>query len=252
MTGEEKLKKVFEEYVKETKKECYKIEIIDGIPDIMDDKIGGIPYLPIGEEIPKDSDGYDLPLALQINLKNIDLEDFPHEGILEIYANMLDTPCEHAIRFYKEGAYRTDLTLNCPDDSLIIDQPCKIKLTKDYCCMPCSDYRFMDTIQNIVKREFGGTNEMLYKFFETQNWMDLFYKNIRTHEATLGGYADFTQQDPREDQNSDMDECLCKIDSNLNPRRIYIGSYGILFALISKDNLKTENFNEALVDWDCG
>ncbi len=73
----EKFEKVIEMFKERTKKECYKIEVVDGTPDIMDNKIGGIPYLPIGEEYPKDKNGTPLALLLQVNLKDIDLEDYP-------------------------------------------------------------------------------------------------------------------------------------------------------------------------------
>ncbi len=82
---EEKFKKVVEKFKEATEKECYKVLLLEDAPGIMDDKIGGQPYLPIGEEYPKDKDGNFMPLLLQVNLKNVDLANFPKKGILEIF-----------------------------------------------------------------------------------------------------------------------------------------------------------------------
>ena len=51
---DEKFKRVVEKFKEITKKECYRVAIVDGNPSILDNKIGGKPYLPIGEEYPKD------------------------------------------------------------------------------------------------------------------------------------------------------------------------------------------------------
>lgn len=82
---DEIFKKVIEKFKEVTLKECYKIECIDGEPTILDDKIAGTPYFPIGEEYPLDKDGNPMALLLQVNLKNIDLEKYPKKGILEVF-----------------------------------------------------------------------------------------------------------------------------------------------------------------------
>ena len=73
---EEKFNKVIELFKEATKKDCYKIDLVDGEPSITDDKLGGKPYLPIGEEYPKDKDGNNLALLLQVNLKDIELDGY--------------------------------------------------------------------------------------------------------------------------------------------------------------------------------
>ncbi len=70
------------------------------------------------------------------------------------------------------------------------------------------------------------------------------------HAGNIGGYADFTQSDPRENVKEDKSECLVKIDSNLG-HGIMIGDSGIIFALISQKDIENCNFENALVDWDC-
>lgn len=64
MKIEEKVLEIISEYRKKTEKECCFINYSDETPNILDDKIGGIPYLPIGEDYPIDK--YGNPMALFI------------------------------------------------------------------------------------------------------------------------------------------------------------------------------------------
>lgn len=244
-------------YKEKTKKECYKFEIEEGVtPDIMDDKIGGTPYLPIGEEIPLDKEGNPMVLLVQINLKNIELEDYPKEGILEIFIDReCSWPCDYKVKCFKEGLdYRKDLS-NTSSENYIYEKPLKIRLIKDVEHMPLSDYRFSKVMSEAIN-EVTGLN--ISKFSEVENYfkengIDMFeelYK-VNIFAGNLSGYADFTQQDPRPIKGSEEKiECLIKIDSNIG-HGVMIGDYGILFSFISKDDLKSGNFENAVVDWDC-
>ena len=62
---------VLKEYIDLTKKETCKIDFNLADVSILDDKIGGIPYLPVGESYPVDNEGNKMGLFMQINLDNI-------------------------------------------------------------------------------------------------------------------------------------------------------------------------------------
>ena len=120
--------------------------------------------------------------------------------------------------------------------------------------MPESDYRFIDTIISIIKEMYNVEVENIddiSDFFEDEDWQEKFYNIIKRHSITIGGYADFTQSDPRDSINSDMEECLFKLDSNEDFNLFLIGDCGILFALISKKALKDGAFDKGIIDWDC-
>lgn len=251
------IEKVMEAYKQKTAKECYKIEIEENVvPGIMDDKIGGIPYLPVGEEYPLDADNNPMILLIQINLANIDLEDYPKEGILEIFIDKeCSWPCDYKVKFFKNITdYRDDFSeINL--ENYVIKQPLKIKLIKDVEHMPLNDYRFFDVMSGIIEEVAGikiDRNSAMKKFFE-ENGHDMYdelYK-VNIFAGNLSGYADFTQTDPRPIKNaSEKNECLIKIDSNLG-HGIRIGDSGIIFSFISKDDIKSGNFENAIVDWDC-
>ena len=56
--------------------------------------------------------------------------------------------------------------------------------------------------------------------------------DINIFPGNLGGYADFTQTDPRPIKDAEnKEECLIKIDSNLG-HGIMIGDSGIIFSFI--------------------
>ena len=251
------IEKIMELYKEKTKKECYKIEIEEGVtPNIMDDKIGGIPYLPVGEEYPMDKNNNPMILLIQINLKNIKLDDYPQEGILEIFIDKeCSCPCDYKIKYYKNiTEYRTDLT-EMDFENYIFDKPLKIKLIKDIEHMPLNDYRFSDVMSGIIKEITGieTNNYSEVKEFFNKNGYDMYdelYK-VNIFSGNLSGYADFTQTDPRPIKNAeDKVECLIKIDSNLG-HGIMIGDSGIIFSFISIEDIKSGNFENAIVDWDC-
>ena len=252
---EEKFMKVLEKFKEVTQKECYRIEVIEEEPSILDDKIGGRPYLPIGEEYPKDNNGDFLALLLQVNLKNIDLDGYPDSGILEIFTDKnVNYPCEYAVRYFSEGLEYQE---NLPDVDLsnyIVKEAQKIELKKDFCHMSFNDYRFASIMCPIANEIYEANTQCygdLEDLWEDFEWYDLFTDEISDIRITFGGYPDFTQSDPRFDFKENMDECLFKLDSSADYDKFEIGDSGILFALISKENIEKVNFDKAIVDWDC-
>lgn len=252
---DEKFDEIVSKYKEITEKECYVVDLVDETPSILEDKMGGIPYIPVGEEYPTDKNGNPLALLIQVNLKNIKLEGYPESGILEIFTDKdVDYPCTYAVKYYKEGMeYRTDLP-EVDISEYIINKSYKIKLTKDKCYMPVADYRYNDLICDIVNEicgtdiEYCGDIDNLFDDFE---FSEEFFDKVRFEKVTIGGYANFTQSDPREYELEDKDECLLKIDSYADYDKYSIGDSGMLFALISKEDIENKNFENAFVDWDC-
>ena len=120
--------------------------------------------------------------------------------------------------------------------------------------MPINDYRFANVMKEIIKEEIGielKNYKEIIDLFES-NDIDLynvFYEEMSILNGNIGGYADFTQTDPREIGDL-KEECLFKIDSNIG-NGIMIGDCGIIFALISREDIEKGNFTNSVVDWDC-
>ena len=251
----EKFDNVITKFKQYTKKECYRVDIIEELPEITDNKIGGKPYLPTGIEYPKDKAGNYMPLLLQINLKDIELDGYPKDGIVEIFTDKdVDYPCQYIVKYFKD---RLDYQTEFPEiDSshYICKDSYKIQLSKDISYMSINDYRFKDTICKIINDEYKLNLKILEdvdNFFECDDWYEEFEENTSNPLITIGGYANFTQTDPREYKIKDKEECLFKLDSYYNSRKFNIGDIGIISALISKDDIKKCNFENTIVDWDC-
>ena len=106
---QEKIDLITKKFEEKTRKDCYAIHFIDEEPKILDDKIGGKPYLPVGEKYPTDKKERPLPLMLQVNLKNVDLPNFPKKGILEIFTDT-NWPLNYQVKLFEEGLnYLTEL-----------------------------------------------------------------------------------------------------------------------------------------------
>ena len=125
------LEQIISEYKRRTEQLCCVVDVKEDIPHILDNKIGGMPYIPKGETYPLDSDGNPMALILQIACKDIEcLPNIPFNGIIEIFAkSKLEWPWEYTILYFPEGMeYRTDLPeLNLKD--FICTRGFKIDLT---------------------------------------------------------------------------------------------------------------------------
>lgn len=246
----EKFELILEEFRKQTAKNCYKINLGENTDKILDDKIGGTPYLPVGETYPLDNDGNPLCLLLQINLKNIDLPNFPKEGILEIFTDKdLNYPTVSAFRLFKEGLeYQTNLP-KIDYSNYLLQQGIKITAEKTVDYMYYSDYNFNSTLIDIVTQLYGEDAED-EDFID--NCTEYIYSNINYNNITLGGYPDYTQNDIRDEMDNSEDIiCLFKIDNNADYRRLTIGDSGIMCAYIYKQDLENLELSKAFVDWDC-
>ena len=251
----ERLEKVIEEFLKRTQKECMKVSVIEGEPGILDDKLGGKAYLPIGEEYPVDKEGKPMFLVAQFNLKNVDLDGWPKSGVVEIFVDAnLNWPSQYVIKYFEEGLEYQENLPEVDSKYPIIDQPLKIVLKKAISVMPFSEHRFMDTVAEIIKDLYGeqaSNFPEMDAFFGNNDWPEMFINKIKNPACNVGGYADFTQQDPRDREHVEKKECLFKLDSNLSFKHINIGDAGILFTFITEEDIKNGNFQNAVVDWDC-
>ena len=240
-------KQIIEKYKEETAKPCCEILLSDENEiSILDDKLGGTPYFPEDEIYPVDKNGEPMALLLQLNLKHIDLEGFPKEGVLEIFTEKeLDWPINAKLFLFPEGQHqKKDLPI-VNTERFIITKPFKIKFNKTISHMPVSDYRADDTIKHIAYQLTGNQNE-IEDIFDDKIYDDL---NLCIPNACIGGYADFTQTDPRYAEDN-RDACVFKLDSALHDS-IDLGDSGILTVTISPEDLDAGIFENAVVDWDC-
>ena len=266
------LMNILNNYKEATKEDCYKVILEqEGNVSILDSKIGGNYYIPISSDYPKDRYGNYMFLLVQINFSNYLFDIFPPEGILQIFVTKDYN--EYKIKYYKDikENYKTVFP-NIDTSNFICKDSVKISFEKSISYMPVSDYRSSNLINQYVNNIINNPSDFevfkqIIKFdyeefymskFDYQNFLNnpdsvlykliesaIYYK-IKNDYITIGGYADFTQSDPRENDEllSNKTECLFKIDDQ--EESFYLGD-GIINILISTDDLQNQKFENSVL-----
>jgi len=262
MQIEEKVLEIISEYKKKTEKECYFINYNDEIPNILDDKIGGKPYLPIGEDYPIDKYGNPMALFIQINFKNLDLPNYP-KGIFEIFittneddifgALELDKEC-YAIRFFEEGLeYQIELPEIDVKDSLY-KNPIKIELAKGKTHLPYNfgDNKAVNRLLDLFEDKFD--TKINYPM-EIENKFNVDYYDLTdklnddyVYLSNVGGYPYFSN-DPDLDYDV-KEECMLFIGSDLDKGICFGADAGRFYVLITKEDLLNKNFENATCNFE--
>ncbi|MBK8196269.1 MAG: DUF1963 domain-containing protein [Lewinellaceae bacterium] len=185
-------------------------------------KVGGQPYLPQNTPWPTAPDGRELFFLAQINFADMPpLSPFPSQGILQFYLNdddlygmdFDDGENQDTFRvLYHRDLIRDesqlhsgmpmlrdydDLLPHHPDESY----PLVFEAAEEVAAM--TDYRFYQHFGTDFFQQFGE-----------QEWtvMDEFGKAVRPQGHKIGGYAYFTQDDPRRKEDPML--LLFQLDSD--------------------------------------
>ena len=197
---------------------CYELIAIKGKPTPLDSSIGGIPYCPVGEELPKDKNGNEIPLLLQINFSGIDLLGYPNKGIFQLFLEDLESNNYDFDRIVSKGSrvryyenttadYRSDISYsnhsivclyeefykNMPVHTPGYENSFKIKLEKSWSMYPLaySDY-LEDDVWLFENCEIY--NQMSEEIDE--DTLSNVFSELFPNKSNIGGYG-FTPQGQR-------------------------------------------------------
>jgi uncharacterized protein YwqG len=211
-------------------------------------KFLGIPFLPVAMPYPRDAQGQPLILLAQINFAEAPaLAGYPAQGILQLFVSpteWMDME-QYRVLFHPtaEGEPQTDFSFLTPD--LYAESPVYVEhalaFRKEIEYGGAEDVRFdMD----FAGRDYYEYQETLLK--PQQEELDRYCYNAG-HK--IGGYAFFTQGDPR-DASADKrkDVLLLQIDTD---EEIMFGDSGVAHLFISTEALKNQQFDLAYFYWDC-
>lgn len=225
---------------------------------LWDSKVGGQPYLPKGTAWPCTPEGKELFFLAQINFAQTPaLSPFPEKGMVQFYINDDDlygmdfddgeNPDTFRVLFHADVAQSKDaLQTSFPKlrdyDDLLPHHPeesypLTFELAEEVVGM--TDYRF--------NQHFGGD---FFQQFGEQEWrvMDDFGKLIRPQGHKIGGYAYFTQDDPRRSEDPML--LLFQLDSDEGMDLMW-GDMGVGHFFIREKDLAALDFSKVLYDWDC-
>jgi len=212
-------------------------------------KFLGKPYLPLTQQYPINKFGKPMILFAQINFEEMPaLKHYPSKGILQIFTSECFWAYGNEYFLYLYHAdisqkYQTDFSFLT--DDLYADLPinCEHKLT------------FSREI------EYGGTEDFRFHLNFNGKPFDDFRNGLSNKELgefdklfhssghKIGGYAYFSQCDPRQDNPERKDDLLLlQIDTD---KEIMFGDAGISNIFINVDDLKKKRFEKAYFNWDC-
>ncbi|WP_459209596.1 YwqG family protein [Aquimarina rhabdastrellae] len=216
---------------------------------LTESKFLGKPFFPINKQYPKDKNEKPMVMLAQINFEEIPKIDFfPTDGILQLFFS--------ATEWYDEDVkiiYHEKETLNEPS-------------LKDFSFLTIKDYEEIP-IDKLHKLHFekgidkGSSEDSQFDFlFNGIGYWD-FIEQLKEEEENefnnyfdatghkIGGYADFTQYDPREyskEQENDIQLLQIDVDDY-----IMFGDSGIAHIFIDKESLIKKDFSKAYFYWDC-
>lgn len=246
----------FEKALVSLQKECVKIAAtpleINPIEDpleLTESKFFGLPFLPKTSSYPKDKKGYFMMLIAQLNFEEIPpLENFPSKGILQLYLSSEAWYDEVFKVIYLrpedlEKAPFSDFSFLPKDhfDESPILAIHQLKFTKSIDNGSFEDAGFNFAFNDLDWGEYEDTlNEADQKIFRE-------YFDASGHK--IGGYGDFTQNDPRDYKPRRRDDIqILQIDGD---KKIIFGDLGVAHLFISKEDLINDQLENAYFYWDC-
>ena len=259
------IQKIVEHIKNASRKTCCAIEVLDDTPGTLDNKIGGVPYLPVGEPFPTDSNGNPMSLLLQIRCRDINLPEFPDEGVLEIFvsSSLTALPFECTVKLFPENLPFQILSpqpANKDDIIIVKNYPRghKILVSHQPSYISVWDFRFeyflADALSEVLHVSLPKNLDVSEFFPDVPDANEVLLNSFPSDcHIAIGGYPDFTQDDPRPSKKcpKNLTTCLFKLDSIYNMKLFNIGDAGILCVFISDEDLASCNFSGAVAEWDC-
>jgi uncharacterized protein YwqG len=213
-------------------------------------KFLGIPFFPSSLEYPKNKLGKPLIMWAQLNFEEIPhLESFPQKGILQFFLSPVfwDDIREGDLRiFYHENlAQETIMDFSFLEPELYEDCPIHIEHSLSF----KKEVEYGSTEDIRFTPKFNG--KTFYEFAEplTNEQKEELTKSFHICGHKLGGYAYFTQTDPREYDRKIRDHLLLlQIDTD---DKIMFGDAGVCNFFISEEDLRNTIFTNVYYNWDC-
>ncbi|KAL3283943.1 hypothetical protein HHI36_018111 [Cryptolaemus montrouzieri] len=224
---------------------------------IWQSKVGGIPYLPIEENYPCNDEQIPLQFLIQINFSEIPhLPGFPEKGILEFYVDSGDDLL--GLDFNKpthQNGFRVLYFNNVDEDESKLQKDVKTSVNegKDYYgpISKGSEYSIEFFLEKQYISGYDYRFPDLFCFASDDDMLDEYNDIFPPNGHRLGGYAYFTQSDPREEQQDLQEyELLLQLDTDHSEGcDIMWGDTGVGAFFIKPDDLVKCDFSNVLYNW---
>jgi uncharacterized protein YwqG len=223
-------------------------------------KLGGTPYLALGAPYPKNDQGRPLFFLAQINCAELPkLASFPTHGIIqffilddELYGLDFEAPTKannFRVLYYPEvlanvAQLTTDFSfLPLFDEGIPLNNPSAsraLQFTLEDEFLGPPDFHFDQVFDEVFLDGLGNDKDEAFDFF-----YDL---GSKAAGSKMGGYAFFTQEDPRPLGADYL--LLLQLDSDSDLGMVW-GDMGIANFFIPADDLAAMRFDRVWYNWDC-
>lgn len=258
------LPKAFAAYWEQIKKTGLEYIEIKASPanDIIatESSFGAVPFIPLGFNYPVDKDGKRMIPLAQLNFSEIPyLKNYPEKGLLQFYIS--DNDC-YGLDFdnqYNPDSFRI-IYIENPEQ---LQEEKDIDFAKQLAQSENTPVFKPHRLSFCKKMDYVGLNDYRSSLhgFSVDDWVsqynghnkskleDLSYELFATSGHRIGGYAYFTQTDPREHMEMTRDTVLLfQMDSD---NEIMWGDVGVGNFFIKPQDLAAKDFSKVLYNWDC-
>lgn len=242
-------------------------------------KVSGLPYIPIGGEIPIGTENRQLSLLAQINCLELPENDlYPKEGILQFWFldefgfgiddDDMTNQDNFRVIYHKEirehysedevkkilHPYRVDEPLFSDDRQFKMN----FKVIESYL-----DFMSEDFLWEFITR-WNNRNELQIEYIDDleeidENLPEEIWNTVGTENAKhqIGGLPKFTQEDPRinHKEYTAFETLLFQLDSQFNDEEkeweFLLGDAGICNFFIEPERLKALDFSRVMFTMDC-
>jgi len=221
-------------------------------------KVGGIPYFPKVGSWPTSREGTPLYFLAQINFEEMpSLSPFPSKGIVQFFIgdddlygmDFDDGENQDHFRVIYYPELISDLNLlydsiptSTEDYELLPHHPedtFALQYSIEEEILPVTDYHFSERFGAGFFQQFGEKEWEVYEDFG---------RKVRSDGHKIGGYAYFTQDDPRRLEDPML--LLFQLDSDEKMDLMW-GDMGVGHFFIRATDLERRDFSRVLYDWDC-
>ncbi len=212
-------------------------------------KFLGVPFFPVHKSYPSDQIGKPMIMVAQLNFEQMpSLSHFPEDGILQLFLSGSDWFDDDFQVIYHS---KKDLVLKPVEDFSFIDR-------KEFEEMPIEKVHRL-SFESDVDRGSSMDSQFDFLFDELEYWdfedtlEENQVKDLRNYFDSaghkLGGYSEFTQDDPR-GYNPELADDIQVLQIDVD-KHIMFGDSGVGHIFISKQHLINQDFSKAYFYWDC-
>lgn len=246
----------FKDIIKCSMKPVVRIECEETSTLLWESKIGGNPYWELdNKDYPKDVKDKPMRLLAQINFSQMPhMELFPTDGILQFFIsadddiygfNDVDFTCQQNYRVVYHRQVNEDMDKLITDFSFVtIDEwfpaPIETKMLfqLDEEAVSIEDFQF--------EKYFCESGRYIINDEEIDLYRDIF----PGWEHKIGGYAYFTQDDPRKKADQEYNIVLLQLDTDDSIDMMWSDA-GVANFFIKKEDLLKLDFSNVYYTWDC-